>query len=539
MRHPRRFRLELLRELMRLQDEHGFLDDERLREVAKERRVPLYRLEGLVSFYPVFRRTPPPRTIVHACRDVTCAMAGCAAQTYVLRESLGDRDHVELHEVSCLGRCDAAPAVSVNEVPVQGSMEQLIGWIDHPQSLPEDVSTTSPRAWKCDPYETPRMRYGTVQSIGDHAETIVRRLAESGLRGMGGAGFPTGRKWELVRDEAAGPKYVVCNADESEPGTFKDRVILEELPHLVIEGMLLAGLTIGADTGIVYLRHEYARERRALQEALQAARQRGVLGDDAAGSGRRFEIEIFVSPGGYILGEETALLEALEDKRGEPRNKPPYPGQHGLWGRPTLINNVETFALATSIIHHGVDWWRGQGKDGFAGLKFVSVSGDVTNPGVYEIPIGTTVSELIELAGGMCGGEPLQAFLPGGASSNFLPADKADTPLDFDAMKAAGSMLGTGAVIVIGRRHQLFDLATNLVRFFRNESCGKCVPCRIGSQQAVSILEGVQAGDGQPVTTRNPTRLGRNPGTNIDLRARAGRAQSVPVAVIECPRSGS
>jgi NADH:ubiquinone oxidoreductase subunit F (NADH-binding) len=232
-----------------------------------------------------------------------------------------------------------------------------------------------------------------------------------------------------------------------------------------------------------------------LQAALDDARARGMLGDDAAGSGRKFDIEIFVSPGGYILGEETALLEALEDKRGEPRNKPPYPGQHGLWGRPTLINNVETFALATAIVHHGVDWWREQGKDDFAGLKFVSVSGDVAQPGVYEIPIGTTVNGLIQLAGGLTAGEQLQAFLPGGASSNFLPADKADTPLDFDAMQAAGSMLGTGAVIVIGRRHNLFELATNIVRFFRNESCGKCVPCRIGSEQAVSILESVHGGE--------------------------------------------
>jgi NADH:ubiquinone oxidoreductase subunit F (NADH-binding) len=184
----------------------------------------------------------------------------------------------------------------------------------------------------------------------------------------------------------------------------------------------------------------------------------------------------------------------LEDKRGEPRNKPPYPGQHGLWGKPTLINNVETFALATSIIHHGAHWWQQRGKADFAGLKFVSVSGDIANPDVYEIPIGTTIHELIELAGGVTGNQQLQAFLPGGASSNFLPASKANTPLDFDAMKAAGSMLGTGAVIVISDGHDLFELATNIVRFFRNESCGKCVPCRIGSEQAVALMEDVRSG---------------------------------------------
>lgn len=485
--------MELLRELLRLQEKDGCLDDQTLRLLAKDRRIPLYRLEELVSFYPAFRRDPPPKVSVHVCRDVTCAMARVTTDDW--REKMLSRDDVEVHEVSCLGRCDAAPAAAINEVPVQAnSIEQLKAWIDGSLALPDNSPTKGPRRWRCDPYKSTGEAYATVRSRHSEPDEIISRLSASRLRGMGGAGFPTGRKWELVRNEPSDTKYVICNADESEPGTFKDRVILEELPHLVIEGMALAGLTVRADTGIVYLRHEYERERHALQTAIDDARQRGVLGDDAAGSGRSFDIEIFVSPGGYILGEETALLEALEDRRGEPRNKPPYPGERGLWGKPTLINNVETFAFATSIVHHGVDWWNEQGKDDLAGLKFVSVSGDVTNAGVYEIPIGTTVNELIELAGGLPNGEELQAFLPGGASSNFLPADKADTPLDFDAMKAAGSMLGTGAVIVIGRRHNLFDLATNIVRFFRNESCGKCVPCRIGSERAVRILESVQGG---------------------------------------------
>ena len=487
--------MELLRELMRLQEQRGFLSDETLRELAKQQRVPLYRLEGLVSFYPTFRRTPPPRVSVDVCRDVVCAMAGCGELTKVLRECLAGREDVELHEVSCLGRCDQAPAVAVNETPLAARLlDDVLGAIDGDLPLPDDSPTKQPRRWQCDPYDDAADRYAAARLRANDSQEILARLMDSGLRGMGGAGFPTGKKWELVRGEPAEPKYVICNADESEPGTFKDRVILEELPHLVIEGMLLAGLTVGAERGIVYLRHEYAREGRALQAAIDEARACGALGPDAVGSGRAFDVEIFVSPGGYILGEETALLEALEDKRGEPRNKPPYPTQHGLWGQPTLMNNVETFALATSIVHHGADWWREQGAEGFDGLKFVSISGDVVHPGVYEIPVGTTVRELIELAGGMPDGQTVRAFLPGGASSNFLAADKADTPLDFDAMQAAGSMLGTGAVIVIGDKHDLFDLATNIVRFFRNESCGKCVPCRIGSEQAVALLEDVQCG---------------------------------------------
>ncbi len=491
---------------MRLQHERGFLDDETLHELSVRKRVPLYRLEGLAGFYTHFRRTPPARVAIHVCRDVSCAMHDCRPLIEQLHEALNGRKDVDLHEVSCLGRCDAAPAVAVNDVPLAprslADLDYVLDLVETPENLPEDKPTDSPRLWKCDPYTGDEEPYGTVKSLigsGDDVGVVcIERLKASNLRGMGGAGFPAGLKWELVAREKVGPKYVICNADESEPGTFKDRVVLEELPHLVIEGVLLAGLTVGAEQAIVYLRHEYSRERQALESAIDRARRAGVLGDNAAGSGRPFDIEIFMSPGGYILGEETALLEALEDHRGEPRNKPPYPGTHGLWGKPTLINNVETFALATSIIHHGAEWWQKQAGNDFAGLKFVSVSGDVENPGVYEIPVGTTVRQLIGIAGGMQDGQSLKAFLPGGASSNFLTAGHADTPLDFETMQQAGSMLGTGAVIVMAQDRDLFTLATNIVRFFRNESCGKCVPCRVGSEKAVQLLEGVQTGTTGP-----------------------------------------
>ena len=479
--------------MMQLQEELGFLSDETLRQLAKKKRVPLYRLEGLVSFYPHFRRTPPPQTTVHLCRDVACKMRGSERLKQAIQQRFKNDPDVEVHEVSCIGRCECAPVLSINDQPAVANL-QASGTAD---SLWNELPIKTYGPWKCDPYASADEHHQTVRKLvesqADVGKTCIDELLASNLRGMGGAGFPTGRKWQLVRSESAQPKYVICNADESEPGTFKDRVILNELPHLVIEGMVLAALTIGAERGIVYLRHEYAPEQAALERAIESARASGILGENAAGSGSAFDIEIFVSPGGYILGEETALLEALEDKRGEPRNKPPYPGTHGLWGKPTLINNVETFALATCIVNRGADWWKSQGAAGFQGLKFVSVSGDVQRPGVCEIPIGTTVAELIDQCGGLTEGCRLQAFLPGGASSNFLPADKANTPLDFDAMKAAGSMLGTGAVIVIGDQHNLFDLATNIVQFFRNESCGKCVPCRMGSQKAVEILEHQQA----------------------------------------------
>ena len=508
--------MELLRELTRLQNKLGYLDDDTLRQLAREKEIPLYRLEGLVSFYPTFRRTPPPKVQIDVCRDICCHMAGSEARLKHTQEMASKLENVEVRSVSCLGRCENAPAVNTNDVPMgKHSLQDIIRIISKGKDvLKEGITPTLLPAmqWKCDPYLKPEQYYSTAFSLANDltklANTCIERLTETGLRGMGGAGFPTGRKWEMVAKETAETKYVICNADESEPGTFKDREILRTLPHLVIEGMLLAGLTTSANKGIIYLRHEYHPEQIVLEKAIQQARARKILGENAARSGQQFDIEVFVSPGGYILGEETALLEALEDKRGEPRNKPPYPGTHGLWGKPTLINNVETFALATSIIHHGPEWWQAQGRDGFSGRMFVSISGDVARPGVFEIPIGTPVSELIEMAGGMSEGTTLKAFLPGGASSNFLRAEHVNTPLDFDFMHKAGSMLGTGAVIVIGQQHDLFELATNLVRFFRNESCGKCVPCRLGSEHAVDLLENVQRGEESPAALQILSELG-------------------------------
>jgi NADH:ubiquinone oxidoreductase subunit F (NADH-binding) len=305
---------------------------------------------------------------------------------------------------------------------------------------------------------------------------------------MGGAGFPTGRKWDLVRAAGGSPTYVVCNADESEPCTFKDRVLLEELPHLVLEGMLVACRVVGATTAIVYVRHEYGRETKALRREIESARADGVLG--AAG----VDVTVFVSPGGYILGEETALLEALEGRRGEPRNKPPYPGTHGLHGKPTLMNNVETFAHVPRILAEGGATWRARGTNGAAGLKFMALAGDVERPGVYEIPMGTPARRLVELGGGVSGGRKPLAFCPGGASTAFLPASKLDAPLSWDGMKAAGSALGSGAMLVVAEGRDLLDLAASGVRFFRNESCGKCVPCRVGSEKAAELLDRALAG---------------------------------------------
>lgn len=480
----------------------GFIDNDDLRALSERMNIPLYRLEGLVSFYPHFRREKPPALSVALCRDISCRLAGGRDFMARARKALEGIVDIEVREVSCLGRCDSAPAACVNEVPL--GVKKLDSLVSMVLSRPDPHAVQEPlpsgRSWKSNPYENADQHYeifSKLRSDPNAPELIINTLKASGLRGMGGAGFPTGLKWDLVRKENSAQKYIICNADESEPGTFKDRMILAELPHLIIEGMAMAALSVGAGEGIVFIRHEYAAERTALSRAIENARSRGILGPNALGPGLPFDISIFVSPGGYILGEETALLECLEDKRGEPRNKPPFPGQKGLWEKPTLINNVETFSYLPIIAGRGADAWKQMGVRGCAGLKFIALSGDVVNPDVYQVPMGTTIAELIQMAGGVSGGRNIYAIAPGGASSNFLRADAVDAPLDFKALQERGSMLGSGAVLVVAEGADIVDLATNIVQFFRNESCGKCVPCRVGSEKAVNILEQALKGNGQ------------------------------------------
>jgi len=482
----------LVHELTLLQERDGWLSEPALRELAKRLNEPLHRLESLSTFYTHFRRTPPKRIEVAVCRDLSCAMARGREAAEQLRAALAGRADVEIREVSCIGRCDHAPVAFVgHRVVSTADTDAVVAIADGRGPAPAVRATPS---WgEAEVYRDPAERHGALRAAlrGERA-ALPKTLEASGLRGMGGAGFPTGRKWSLVAGERATPKYVICNADESEPGTFKDREVLRDLPHLVIEAMAIAGYCIGAERGWVFIRHEYEPEREALQAAVDAAYAAGALGKDIFGSGFDFDIGIFVSPGGYILGEETALLECMEDRRGEPRNKPPFPGSAGLWGQPTLFNNVETFAHVTGILHHGVDWWRSLGKPGHAGHKFISVSGDVERPGVVLVPMGTTIAELLERCGGMRGGQKLIAFAPGGASSNFLPPDQLDVAIDFGTLEAAGSMLGSGAVVFVGESNDLIEAGRSVTSFFRNESCGKCVPCRVGTEKAVKLLEGAR-----------------------------------------------
>jgi NADH:ubiquinone oxidoreductase subunit F (NADH-binding)/NADH:ubiquinone oxidoreductase subunit E len=477
-----------------IQSEHGWLPREELVRLGRETKRPLYEIEGLISFYPHFRLEPPPRVEVTVCRDLSCWLHGSDEQIAGIRERFGDDVEVEVREVSCVGRCDIAPAATVQQQPVR--ISELPDAVERARGSGETPSGPTPgrrRVWPNDPYAeaSGRAGYATVRAMiaGElDGAPAIAALKDSGLRGMGGAGFPTGAKWEIVAGQSSEPKFVICNADESEPGTFKDRQILAEQPHLVIEGMLAGMLAVGAEQGWVFIRHEYGIEEEAVRAELDAARETGVLGPDVLGSGRRLDIDIFTSPGGYILGEESALIECMEGHRGEPRNKPPFPGVHGLWGKPTLMNSVETFAAIPIILQRGAQWWKDQGVNGGTGLKFFAISGHIAHPDVYCVPMGTTARELIELAGGLPDGVELQAFQPGGASSNFLGPDQLDVQLDFKPLADAGSMLGSGAVVVIGDQTDLLAAATNVLRFFRNESCGKCVPCRVGSHKAHAIL---------------------------------------------------
>jgi len=493
----------LIPALQAIQERVGWLPREELVALSRDVHRPLYEIEGLISFYPHFRTDPPQKVALHVCHDLSCWLQGGEDRMAALRERYGDDPDVEFTEVSCIGRCDAAPAVAVNECPAAAEdAEALITAARTGHAAePHGLRYGGGAPWPNDPYPAGQERYRVLRALlsGDlDPDGLVATVADSGLRGMGGAGFPTGRKWRLVAAQAATPKYAICNADESEPGTFKDRQILAEQPHLVLEGLLLGMAAVGAEEGWVFIRHEYGPEEAVIRAEIESLRAAGLVGENAGGTGRRLSVEVFTSPGGYILGEESALIECMEGHRGEPRNKPPFPGTYGLWGKPTLMNSVETFAHVPIIAERGADWWKQQGTGGGSGLKFFAVSGHVERPGVYCVPMGTTARQLLGLAGGVSGGRRLAAIQPGGASSNFLGPDQLDVPLDFDALAKAGSMLGSGALTVLAQGTDLLAAATNVLRFFRDESCGKCVPCRVGSTKAHRILADLLAGGGGP-----------------------------------------
>ena len=505
-------------ELRKLQRDHSYLPSEQLRALSERARVPLYRIHTVASFYPHFHLTPQAPVRVGVCGDMSCHLRGADDLTGRLKRRTDRMDgKVDVAHVSCLGQCDRAPAISVNDHIFTNVSEDraliLVGAALAGQDLKSQaasdgeltsfsaVGDPGSQQFASDPYPESE-RYGAVVSLLETRDWdgVIRALKNAGLVGMGGAGFPTHIKWETVRKAAGTEKFVVCNADESEPGTTKDRCILECVPHLVIEGMIICGLVTGAETGFLYIRHEYERQYEILADEIEHCRRIGLLGKNLRRTSLSFDIELFVSPGGYICGEGSALLEAIEGNRAEPRIRPPNSATHGLWQKPTALNNVETFAQVPQILVRGFQWYKEQGLiETAVGYKFVSVSGDVCNPGVFEIRTGTPASKVIlGYAGGAPDGKRVKAFAPSGAASGFLPASFLDVKLDFKSMAAAGTMLGSGAIVVCAEGRCMVDMALNSLKFFRNESCGKCVPCRIGSQKMVELVAGWTRGEGKP-----------------------------------------
>ncbi len=483
-------------DLRAIQLRYGFLPKAELEALSQRSHTALYQIHSVASFYPHFQLAPPPKADVRVCADMSCHLNGACELRAELEQRFAKSSaaDVTIRDVSCLGRCDQAPAVSINDEIFTNVTPASAEAIARRAILGEAVPELHPEQGRVrcasDPYDDDE-KYGVLRKLAATKDWdgVLVELKASELRGMGGAGFPTSMKWDLVRKQPGAEKFIVCNADESEPGTIKDRFIMTHLPHLVIEGMIVAGLVTGAKKGILYIRHEYHWQEEILGEELRRCYHEGLLGRNILGGDLIFDLEIFVSPGGYICGEESALLEAIEGKRAEPRNKPPFPGQAGLWQKPTVINNVETFANVPQILARGVEWYKAQGQGGSRGLKFVGVSGHAAKPGIFEVPMGIPMREVIfQHAGGIRGGRQLKALAPSGPSSGFLPASMVDVRLDFKALGDVGSMLGSGAIVVCEDTTCMLDMALNAVRFYRNESCGKCVPCRVGSQKMTDML---------------------------------------------------
>jgi NADP-reducing hydrogenase subunit HndC len=388
---------------------------------------------------------------------------------------------------------------------LQASAKELSGriaWLSARQgTLPAEQRIVLARAGLIDPEDIEDyIVHNGYEALGQALTKmtpaeVIETISHSGLKGRGGAGFPTGLKWRLVAQTDNYPKYIVCNADESEPGTFKDRLILEGDPHSLIEAMAIAGYAVGANKGYLYIRGEYTLAQKRLALAASQAKQMGFLGQDIFGSGFDFEIHLHPGAGAYICGEETALLESLEGKRGEPRSRPPYPTTHGLWGKPTVINNVETLANVPPIIRNGAAWFSGFGTQNSAGTKVYTILGHVNVTGLIEAPLGITLREVIAIYGkGMKGNSSFKLAQTGGSSGSIIPASLQDTPLDFDSYTRAGVSLGSGALLICNEDTCVVDLAKVLLNFFRRESCGKCTPCRIGTQRAYQLLANLSQG---------------------------------------------
>jgi len=557
--HEARSRRDLLLPALHaLQDRIGQITQPGLNYVCRRLSVPPAEAYGVATFYALFATRPRPPAVAHVCDDIACRLAGAEQACADLERALGPaggaaRDGtVGWLRSPCLGLCERAPAAMftiAGETPIRATaapidaagvllrLEESVGpGATRPPTLPpangaagDDgvMAAVRPasrasvpqmgepqlqllrRVGMVDPtsladYVAHRGYQALGQALAMGPEAVIQEVTISKLVGRGGAAFPTGRKWSAVAVQPAQPHYVVCNADESEPGTFKDRVLMELDPFAVVESMTIEGFATRASKGYLYIRGEYPLAESRIRGALEAARGAGYLGPSVAGSDFAFDIEVRRGAGAYICGEETALFESIEGKRGEPRNKPPFPVEVGLFGKPTAVNNVETLANVLAILEDGPGGgarFAAVGTEGSTGPKLFCLSGNVARPGLYEVPFGTTLGQLLDLGGGVPDGRPIRAILLGGAAGVFVGPDVLETPLTFEGTRAIGATLGSGVVMVFDETADLVGTLRRIAAFFRDESCGQCVPCRVGTVRQEELL--ARLADGVGVRSRD------------------------------------
>jgi NADH-quinone oxidoreductase subunit F len=498
----------LLPALHAAQKLYGWISEPVATEISKSLRVPLADVHGVIEFYSLFYNEPVGKRIIRVCTDQACALKGgdsvlhhlCAHHGLEPGQTTPDLS-LTVESSPCLGLCEQAPAALVNnEAETNIDLQKDSYELGRPKSIVG--GSIRLLTANCGEGTTSLAQYGKypafTKALGMNPEEIVNEIKASGLVGRGGAAFPTGIKWEGAAKAPSSEKYVICNADESEPGTFKDRILLIDDPHRTIEGMLIAGYAIGAKKGYIYIRAEYPYILPVLENALNEAREANLLRENILGSGFSFDVEIRVGAGAYICGEETALFESIEGKRGFPRVKPPFPTTHGVFGKPTVINNVETLCNVPLIIAQGAAEYRKIGTEKSPGPKLFCVSGDVPKPGLYEVPFGVTLRELLELAGGVGTSDemdkPMQAVLFGGAAGAFATSEHLDVKMTFEDLRAAGLPLGSGVVMVFDETRDMRDVLKRLGHFFSHESCGKCYPCQMGTQRQMEILDRIAIG---------------------------------------------
>ena len=520
-------RSALLPALHAAQRRYGYLPEPVAAEVGRRLGVPLADVYGVIDFYALLYKERVGEQIVRVCVDPPCAQAGGQQ----VLDSISEHLEVEpgditsdgkwtLERAPCLGRCEHAPVVLINDLPLTHAKADrpqalLSGdWEQASSQVGGDIRLLTGNCGKGAPatigeYEAAGGYAALRKAVGEMAPTdVIEEIKASGLVGRGGAAFPTGVKWEGAAGAPGDPKYVICNADESEPGTFKDRVLLEDDPHSSLEGTILAGYAVGAEVGYLYIRGEYRKGENIVRNAIDEARRQGYLGANILGSEFGFDIEIRSGAGAYICGEETALFESIEGKRGFPRIKPPFPTTHGLFGKPTVVNNVETLANVPLIIRGGSQAFRERGTEESPGTKLFCLSGDVARPGLYEVEFGVPLRHLLEdLGGGVVGGE-LQGILFGGAAGAFATAQHLDVKMTFEDLKEAGLPLGSGVVMVFNEARDMRQVLRGLAHFFADESCGKCYPCQLGTQRQYEILTELAKGNYQPGDVERLTDVG-------------------------------